>query len=204
MSLQYRQALSSVRQSSVVHTLQTSSPQKPLGQSKPNFVWNLIGMGKRKFVCAVWVTWPKWPPHPYMVKPVKNLLRNQRANDLGAWYAALGTWAQQSLFKWWPWVDLFTERSNLLPLYSGKMSESHLNLQQMTRVTKGWSWYKILTPRGCLPLSLAIYMYKSMKKLATNVQSDKAFLLTSEFCPQGVVCPSPGYIYMYKSMKKYV
>ena len=34
-------------------------------------------------------------------------------------------------------------------------------------------------------------------KLATNEQSDKAFLLTSKFCPQGVVCTSPGAIYMY-------
>ena len=35
-------------------------------------------------------------------------------------------------------------------------------------------------------------------KLATNGQSDKEFLLTSNFCPQGVVCPCPGAIYMYK------
>ena len=35
-------------------------------------------------------------------------------------------------------------------------------------------------------------------KLATNGQSDKEFLLTSKFCPQGLVCPCPGAIYMYK------
>ena len=58
-------------------------------------------------------------------------------------------------------------------------------------------------------------MYKNMKqlclksdfkdiflKLATNGQSDKAFLLTSEFCPQRVVCPCPGAIYMWKNIKK--
>ena len=28
---------------SVVHNAQTSSPQKPLGQSKPNFMWSLLG-----------------------------------------------------------------------------------------------------------------------------------------------------------------
>ena len=33
-------------------------------------------------------------------------------------------------------------------------------------------------------------------KLATNGQSDKAFLLTSEFFPQRVVCPCPRAIYM--------
>ena len=41
-------------------------------------------------------------------------------------------------------------------------------------------------------------------KLATNDQSDKMFLLTSKFCPQGVVSPCPGAIYMYKIMKKIV
>ena len=40
-------------------------------------------------------------------------------------------------------------------------------------------------------------------KLATNGQSDKGFLLTSTFVPQGVVCPCPGAIYMYKSIKIY-
>ena len=35
---------------SVVHTLQTSSPQKPLGQSKPNFIWGPHGSRERKFI----------------------------------------------------------------------------------------------------------------------------------------------------------
>ena len=61
------------------------------------------------------------------------------------------------------------------------------------------------------------YMYKIMKKnclksdfkeiflkLATNDTSDKMFLLTSKFHPQGVVSPCPGAIYMYKIMKKIV
>ena len=34
-------------------------------------------------------------------------------------------------------------------------------------------------------------------KLATNGKSDKAFLLTSKFCPLRAVCPYPGAIYMY-------
>ena len=29
---------------------QTSSSLKPLGQSKPNFMWSLIGKGVRKFI----------------------------------------------------------------------------------------------------------------------------------------------------------
>ena len=59
----------------------------------------------------------------------------------------------------------------------------------MTRVTKG----------------LCLYIKSDFKdiflKLATNRQSDKAFLLTSGFCPQRVVCPCLGAIYMWKNIK---
>ena len=36
----------------------------------------------------------------------KNLLQNQKADDLETWCAASGAWVLPSLFKWWPWVDL--------------------------------------------------------------------------------------------------
>ena len=62
------------------------------------------------------------------------------------------------------------------------------------------------------PCPRAIYIHKIMKKknckksefnniflkLATNDQSDNAFLFTSKFCPHGVVCPCPRATYMYK------
>ena len=41
-------------------------------------------------------------------------------------------------------------------------------------------------------------------KLVTNDWSDKMFLLTSKFHPQGVFSPCPGAIYMYKIMKQIV
>ena len=34
----------------VIHNFQTSSPQKPLVQSEPNFMWSLLGKGGPKFV----------------------------------------------------------------------------------------------------------------------------------------------------------
>ena len=34
----------------VVHNFQTFSPQKPLGQSEPNFMRSLLGKGESKFV----------------------------------------------------------------------------------------------------------------------------------------------------------
>ena len=39
-------------------------------------------------------------------------------------------------------------------------------------------------------------------KLVVNDWSEKRFLLTSKFRPQGVVSPCPGAIYMYKIMRK--
>ena len=72
-----------------------------------------------------------------------------------------------------------------------------------------------LSPGGCLPLPWG-YIHelndekKCIKsdfkeiffKLATIDRSDKMFLLTSKFHPQGVVSPCPGAIYMNKIMKK--
>ena len=58
-------------------------------------------------VQTVLVTWPRWPPCPYMVKTLKNLLlQNQKAYDLETWYAASGARVLPSLFKWWRWFDL--------------------------------------------------------------------------------------------------
>ena len=54
----------------------------------------------------------------------KNLLQNQKANDLESWYASLGAWVLISLLKWWLWVDLdlFYGKVKFCPLcfYIGK------------------------------------------------------------------------------------
>ena len=48
----------------MLSTFSTSSPHKPLGQSKSNFIWSIYGMGQRKFVQLVQVLWPRWPIWP--------------------------------------------------------------------------------------------------------------------------------------------
>ena len=58
----------SVVRPSVRPQFQTSSPLKPLGQLNSNYIWRLLGTRERKFVRMVLVTWPRWPPRPYMVK----------------------------------------------------------------------------------------------------------------------------------------
>ena len=92
VSLLYRQAPSSVRLLSIVHTLWTSSPQKPLGQAKLNFIWSFSGIEERTFVQMILMAWPKQSPCPYMVKPFKHLLRNQWVDDCETWYTAFTSW----------------------------------------------------------------------------------------------------------------
>ena len=74
---------------------QTSSPQKPLGRLKPNFMWSLLGTTERKFVQTVLVTWPRWPPCPFMVKTLKNLLLRR--------VMALDIQFVQKMTLGWPW-----------------------------------------------------------------------------------------------------
>ena len=123
-------------------------------------MWSLLGKGERKFIQMVQVTWPSWPPCPYMVKTFKNLLQNQKSYELETWHVALGTYALQSLYKWWPWDDL--------DLFYGKVKLGHLYVWMGKTVIKSFNggklaakdyidWIillmkKTLTPGGCLPL----------------------------------------------------
>ena len=72
----------SVRPSVVRQHFQTSSPLKPLGQLNLNFTWRLLRMQEQKFVQMVLVTWPRWPPCPYMVK---TLYKSSSPEPEGRW-----------------------------------------------------------------------------------------------------------------------
>ena len=87
-----------------------------------------------------------------------------------------------------------------------KKKKKKLNLQQMNEVTRHFCWHQIFVPWGLSASAHEMLLYKirlqrDCLKLATNDRSDKMFLLTSKFSPQGVVSPCPGAIYMYKIMK---
>ena len=80
---------------------QTSSPLKLLGQSKPNFIWSLLGKGGGT---KVYINGPghmtKMAAMPIYGKHLKNLLlQNQMSYDLETWHVASVTQALQSLYK---------------------------------------------------------------------------------------------------------
>ena len=79
----------------------------------------------------VMVTWPTWPPYPYMVKTLRHLLfSNHWVDWLETWFVASVDWVLSILFKW-PCVDLdpFLSRSNLVPwdIEWGKCETLHLS-----------------------------------------------------------------------------
>ena len=105
---------------------------------------------------------------PIYGKNFKNLLlQNQKSYNLETWHVALGTQALQSLYKWWPWVDL--------GLFYGKVNFGHLYVWMGKTVIK--SFYG--------------------GKLAAKDYIDWTILLMKNIWPQGVVCPCPGAIYLY-------
>ena len=115
----------------------------------------------------------------------------------------------------WPWPSLpHCQIWFLMLLYGEKLLESHLMEDTCSKWPKVYVKIKILTPGGCLPLPRGyIHVQKQAKiciksdfkdiflKLATNGQSDKTFLLTSEFCPQRAGCPCPGLYTCGKTFK---
>ena len=93
-----------------------TSPLKPLSQICSDFILSLLRLGERKIANLVVVHWPRWPP--YMVKPFKNLLLQNRG-CLGAesMHKSLGTRDLPKLLKRLCTLtfDLFMARSSLLP-----------------------------------------------------------------------------------------
>ena len=79
-----------------------------------------MGWGTKVSIQLVYVTIPRWPPCPYMVKTFKTLLLwNRKADNHEIWYAAAAsTRVLIRLLKRCPGLTLtyFTAMSNLVPM----------------------------------------------------------------------------------------
>ena len=187
-------------------------------------MWRCHGSGEQKFVLGVWVTWPRWPPQPYTLKIFKNLLQNQRANDLGAWYAASGHgpnkvcskddigltltffMASSNLIPYaFIWKNIHSFRKNVRKSFNGR------NLQQMTRVTKGLCLYKNFDPKGFstpvqgLYTCLKTWKNQTSKRLFLNLQQMgkviRPFCWHQNFVPRGLSAPALWLYTCIKSLK---
>ena len=137
-------------------------------------------MGERTFVQMVLVTWPRWPPCPYMVKTLKSFFSGTKRPmtlKLGMQYRVLEYYHIYSNDDPGLTLTYFTARSNLVPY--------------------AFVWNKGKT----MEFSETIVVYDL--KLTTDDRSDKKFLLTSKLCPLGSLCPlHRGCIYVLNHEKK--
>ena len=121
-------------------------------------------MGEQKFAQMVLVTWPRWPPCPYMVKTIKIFFAGTKklmTLTLGM-HEYYQVCSNNSLG--WPWPIL--------------------------RQGQIWPFMLLYGKKGkTMDFSETIVVYDL--KLAADDRSDKLFLLTSKLCPLGAVCPLP-------------
>ena len=74
-----------------------------------------MGWGNESLLKCSWSHDQEWPPCPYMVKTLNNLLLwNQKADDLESWYATSGAQVSSNNDPEWS-LTYFTTRSNLVP-----------------------------------------------------------------------------------------
>ena len=161
---------------------------KTLGQSKPNFIWSLSGMGERKFVRGVYVTWPRWPPRPYMVKTLQKSSssepKSQWPCDLVCSIGALGPIIVCSNDDPRLTLTYFAARSNLVScafIIMGKTvrkSFNGRNFQQMTRVTKGLCLYKNSDPKGLSAPAPGLYTCIKTWKIMYKIGLHRYFFET--------------------------
>ena len=183
-------------------------------------------MGEWKFVCGVWVTWPRWPPRPYMVNTHQ---KSSSPEPMGQWpcglvhlYLALGPWAHHNLFKWWPQVDIDLfygkVKFGLLCFYMGKnvrKSFNGRNLHQMSRMTKDLCLYKNSDPKGLSAPAPGLYTCIKTWKNMYKIRLQRYFFETCNewakwqgfsvdiriFSTKGCLLLPRGYIHVEKTLK---
>ena len=119
--------------------------------------------GERKFVQTVLVTWPRWPPCPYVVKTLKIFFSGTKRpmTLVCSIRCSSATKFFRMMTLGWLWPILQQGQIwSLMLLYGQKV--------------KQWIF------------SDTIVVYDL--KLATDDWSDKKFLLTSKLCPLGAAC----------------
>ena len=107
-------------------------------------MWSLHVSGERKFVRGIWVTCPRWPPCPYMVKTLQKSSPEPKGQWPWALVCSIGALSPSKFVQMvtlgWPWPILWQGQICPFCFYMGKSvrkSFNGRNLQQMTRVTWG-------------------------------------------------------------------
>ena len=140
-----------------------------------------VGWVNKVLIKTVLVTWPRWPPCPYVVKPKKIFFSETKRPmilNLGMHHQVLEYYQVCSNNDSGLTLTYFTARSNLVPY------------------TFVWEIGKTMFFSETIVVGDL--------KLATDDWSEKKFLLTSKFCPLWLYArPLPrGYIHVLNHEKK--
>ena len=124
---------------------------------------NLHGMGERKFVQMLLVTWPRWPPCPYMVKTLK---KSSPLQPKGWWpwnlvcssgcssttnFVQTMTLAWQCFILWhgqiWSIMILYVKKVKHW-IFQTLLSSVIWKEQQMIKMTRSFCWHQSFVPWG--------------------------------------------------------
>ena len=109
---------------------QMTFPLKPLGQCCSNFIWSLLRLVEQKIAKIVMVHRPRWPPCPYMVKTLKNLLLQNRRCLLSL-HKSSETGGLPKLLKWWSYIECCSSFMwSLLRLVEQKIAKMSWSIDQ--------------------------------------------------------------------------
>ena len=142
-------------------------------------------MGERKFAQTVLITWPRWPPCPYMVKTLEIFSGTKRPMILKL---RMHHWVleyYQVCSNDDPGLTLtyFAARSNLVPyaFVWGKRFKIKRKWHRFEICNKWMKWQaisvdiKTLSPGGCLPLSrryIHVLNHEEKKMCKIRLQRD--------------------------------
>ena len=139
-------------------------------------------MGEWKFVFGVWVTWPRWPPCPYMVKNTSKIFFSRTKGPMTLWHWGLGPIIICSNDNpSWPWPILWQGQIWSHAFIWGKLLESHLMEETYSKWPewqKVYVYIKILIPRGCLPLPRGQYTCIKTWKIMYKIRLQRYFFET--------------------------
>ena len=188
-------------------------------------------MGEQKFDQTVLVTWPRWPPCPYMVKALK---KSSSLEPKGWWpwnlVCSIGILSTAKFVQMmtldWPWPILQQGQIWSLMLLYGKkvkqwifqklLSSMIWNLQQWPKWQAVSIDIKMLSPGGSMPPVPGLCTCIKSWKIKFKIRLNRDFFETCNklvkwlglpvdikiLSPGGCLPPPRGYIYMYWIMKK--
>ena len=130
----------------VCQHFQTSSPLKPLGTLKPNFMWSFLGMGRDSILRIPWVHEPIWISKVKVIHWPWSKVTQNRIQHFQTSYPEkpLGRlnfmWNLNEMGEWKSIQMVHMTKIAAMPIYGKNMKSSSSLEPSSTRVLIDWPW----------------------------------------------------------------